>query len=96
VTTFHLVGQVTSENPDGVRALPEELGLGTMSSSGTALQVEGAMEGEDARDINRRLLSALRRVERRTVLGSEWSAGGVTHRFFDYVPKGCSADADLA
>jgi hypothetical protein len=96
VTTFHLVGQVTSENPDAVRALLRELGLGTLASSGTALQVEGVMEGEDARDVNRRLLSALRRVERRTVLRSEWSAGGLTHRFFDYVPKGSSPDADLA
>jgi hypothetical protein len=45
------------------------------------------MEGTDARDVNRRLLSALRRAERRTRLRAEWTAGGTTYRFFDYVPK---------
>jgi len=34
------------------------------------------------------LLSALRRVERRTRLRAEWTANGETHRFFDYVPNG--------
>ena len=38
--------------------------------------------------MNRQLLSALRRVERRTRLRSEWTAGGIDYWFFDYVPKG--------
>jgi hypothetical protein len=46
------------------------------------------MRGADARELNRFLLSALRRVERRTRLRAEWTANGETHRFFDYVPKG--------
>jgi len=46
------------------------------------------MEGTDARDVNRRLLSALRRVEKRTRLRAERAAGGGTiYRFFDCVPK---------
>ena len=45
------------------------------------------MEGSDARDVNRRLPSALRRAEKRTRLRAEWTAGGTTYRFFDYVPK---------
>jgi hypothetical protein len=45
------------------------------------------MEGADARDVNRRLLSALRRVEKRTRLRAEWTGGGSIDRFFDYVPK---------
>jgi hypothetical protein len=45
------------------------------------------MEGTDARDMNRRLLSALRRIEKRTRLRAEWTAGGTTYRFFDYVSK---------
>jgi hypothetical protein len=46
------------------------------------------MRGESARDLNRALLSALRRLERRTRLRAEWTSGGTTERFFDYVPKG--------
>ncbi|MGO8871128.1 MAG: hypothetical protein ACLQPH_06945 [Acidimicrobiales bacterium] len=48
----------------------------------------GRCEGSDPRALNRELLSALRRVERRTRLRAEWTANGVIHRFFDYVPKG--------
>jgi hypothetical protein len=29
----------------------------------------------------------LRRAEKRTRLRAEWTAGGTTYRFFDYVPK---------
>jgi hypothetical protein len=59
---------------------------GQVTATAAGLHVEGAMEGTDARDVNRRLLSALRRVEKRTRLRAEWTAGG-TYRFFDYVPK---------
>ncbi|MGH3152044.1 MAG: hypothetical protein ACRDOB_15155 [Streptosporangiaceae bacterium] len=45
------------------------------------------MDGQDARDVNRQLLSALRRAERRTRLRAEWTAEGITYRFFDYVPR---------
>ena len=30
----------------------------------------------------------MRRVEKRTILRAEWTWGGVTEKFFDYVPKG--------
>jgi len=46
------------------------------------------MAGESARELNRTLLSALRKVERRTRLRSEWTSLNVSERFFDYVPKG--------
>jgi hypothetical protein len=36
------------------------------------------MEAEDIREVNRQLLSALRRVERQTRLRAEWTAAGVT------------------
>jgi hypothetical protein len=45
------------------------------------------MTGNSARDLSRQLLSTLRRAQRRTRLRAEWTAAGVTHRFFDYVPK---------
>ena len=37
---------------------------------------------------NRQLLSELRRAEKKTRLRAEWTSGGVTEKFFDYVPKG--------
>jgi len=45
------------------------------------------MDGTDARDVNRRLLSALRQAEKKTRLRAEWTSDGHIHRFFDYVPK---------
>jgi hypothetical protein len=46
------------------------------------------MEGESAKDLNRRLLSALRRAEKKTRLRAEWTAeDGTVYRFFDYVLK---------
>ena len=51
-------------------------------------EVETELTGESARDLNRRLLSEMRNAERRTRLRAEWTADGVTERFFDYVPKG--------
>jgi hypothetical protein len=53
--------------------------------------VEATMTGNSARDLNRQLLSTLRR----TRLRAEWTAAGVTHRFFDYVPRGDAAREQL-
>jgi len=48
----------------------------------------GAPPSFAPRDANRALLSELRRVERKTRLRAEWTAGGSVERFFGYVPKG--------
>jgi hypothetical protein len=46
------------------------------------------MLARERKDLNRSFLSALRRVEKRTRLGADWTASdGTTQRFFDYVPK---------
>jgi hypothetical protein len=50
--------------------------------------VEAELSGKSARDLNRMLLSQLRRAERRTRLRAEWTSNGVAERFFDYVSKG--------
>ena len=50
--------------------------------------VTKSMVGESAKDLNRQLLSALRRVEKKTRLRAEWKAkDGTVSRFFDYVLK---------
>lgn len=52
------------------------------------LVVEGRLPGDSAKDLNRNMLSALRRVEKKTRLRAEWtSADGTTERYFDYVMK---------
>ena len=84
---FRLNGEVSSENVIAIRPLLAQFTGGQVTPTPEGLHVEGAMEGIDARDVNRRLLSALRRVEKRTRLRAEWTAYGTTYRFFDYVPK---------
>jgi hypothetical protein len=92
-TRFHLRAQVSTESPGAVEpALRRSVPNGSVTRSGNPKEilVEGDLEGTTAQDLNRALLSALRRVEKRTRLRSEWTHGGVAERFFDYVPKGKS------
>ncbi len=87
VVVFRLSGDVSSENLTAIRPVLTQVVAGHVTDAGDGLHVEGVMEGNDARDVNRRLLSALRRLERRTRLRAEWTADGVTYRFFDYALK---------
>jgi len=85
---FRLVGDVSSDDVAAIRpVLTEIFGHEAATETQDGLHVEGVMEGADARDVNRRLLSALRRAERRTRLRAEWTGDGRICRFFDYVPK---------
>ena len=93
---FHLVATVTTENPKAVGPILENLigGRGSFEA-GTAVDssqrgeflIHAEMEGASAKDLNRFVLSALRRVEKRTTLRAEWSSGDVIERYFDYVLK---------
>ena len=85
---FHLIAEVSSDSPSAVGPLLEQLVEGSVTATLDGFHVDGWMRGADARDLNRSLLSALRRIERRTRLRAEWTANGETHRFFDYVTKG--------
>jgi hypothetical protein len=49
--------------------------------------IEAQLEGEDAKELNRSLLSKLHKAERKTRLRAEWISEGTTDRFFDYVLK---------
>ncbi len=85
---FRLTARVSSSSPQAIRpVLKKFLTKGTVRKAGDEFIVEAEMEGTDAKDLNRSLLSALRRVERRTRLRAEWDSGGTTQRFFDYVLK---------
>jgi hypothetical protein len=86
---FVLVGKVSTDNPLAVHAaLKKAIPGGTIEPTGSdEFLVKAEFTGEDARELNRSLLSELRRVEKRTRLRAEWTSGNKTERFFDYVPK---------
>lgn len=86
---FKLVARVSSSSPKVVRPVLEgAVAGGSVKESGDEFLVEAEMEGESAKDLNRSLLSALRKAEKRTRLRAEWtSEDGTTQRFFDYVLK---------
>ncbi len=88
---FTLVAQVSSDSPQAIRpALAEMAGEASIEAVPQGFLVKATMSGESAKDLNRELLSALRKVERKTRLRAQWTSGGVTERFFDYVLKGRS------
>lgn len=86
---FRLSARVSSDSPDAVRPVLEKLiPKASVKTEGKEFIVEGEMEGSDVKELNRSLLSALRRVEKRTRLRAEWmSEDGTAYRFFDYVLK---------
>lgn len=87
--TFELTANVSTENPQAIgRALEGLLEGGLVTPTNDGFQVKAKMVGESARELNRTLLAALRRVEKKTRLRSEWAFGKSVERFFDYVPKG--------
>ncbi|MGA2384287.1 MAG: hypothetical protein ABSG61_12730 [Gemmatimonadales bacterium] len=86
---FTLTARVSTDSPEPVRrALSELLPDASITRVDEEFLIRTTMRGQSARDLNRGLLSALRRVEKRTRLRAEWTSGGTTERFFDYVPKG--------
>jgi hypothetical protein len=91
VPHFIVHAKVNTESPDLIR--PELRRLFpkaslTLTGDPKELVVAGEMDGENARELNRGVLTELRRVERRTRLRAEWTSEGTTEKFFDYVPKG--------
>lgn len=88
---FTLNARVSTDRPDEVETvLRHAIPTGTIARGDVPgeFRVVAELEGTSARDLNRQLLSELRRAEKKTRLRSEWTSEGVTERFFDYVPKG--------
>lgn len=89
-TRFTLSASISSNDPRAVRA-PLEAFVGKtakIENTDDGFKVTGVISGESARDLNRALLTALRRAEKKTRLRADWTSDGVTEKFFDYVPKG--------
>ncbi len=88
---YSVVARVSTDNPAAVRPALERLlvpGSVTATQDGGEFLVRVELEGDSARDLNRDLLSSLRRVERKTRLRAEYTANGDVEKFFDYVSKG--------
>jgi hypothetical protein len=86
---FQLVARVSTDSPERIRPLLAELfPHGQIREHGPEFVIETSMEGSSPKELNRGILSALRRGEKRTRLRAEWSSeDGQVYRFFDYVLK---------
>ena len=89
-SVFELKAQVSSDNPSSVLEIVRSFigRKGEAVLSGELIEVRAELEGESAKDLNRVLLSEMRRVEKKTRLRAEWTSNNITERFFDYVSKG--------
>jgi hypothetical protein len=86
---FRLVADVSTDDPAALRpVLVRLVGAGHLSGRSDGFHVECERVGNNAKDLNRALLSELRRIVKKTRLRAEWTAGGMIERFFDYVSKG--------
>ena len=87
---FKLSAQVSSDNLAAIKACLKRIigDRGTVTEMAQGFNVEAKFQGETAADLNRAILSELRRAEKRTRIRAEWASGGTVERFFDYVPKG--------
>ena len=86
---FKLAARISSDAPDAVKPVLEQLlPKGSFRTEGGEFVVSVELEGSDPKEMNRNLLSAIRRAEKKTRMRSEWtSEDGFTYRFFDYVLK---------
>ena len=88
---FTLDAAVDSDQPGAIEPVLEKLvGIGLIEGGRGPgeFHVKARVEGESAKDLNRSLLTKLRRAEKRTRLRAEWTADdGTVYRFFDYVLK---------
>jgi hypothetical protein len=86
---FRLKARISSDNIKAVKPILYGFAeKAVVKSKGNELIIEAELEGNDVKELNRSLLSALRKVEKRTRLRSEWtSEDGTLYGFFDYVLK---------
>jgi hypothetical protein len=87
---FKLSARISSDNPTAIKPVLERIigNRGIVKPTGEGFEIKAELNGESARDLNRMLLSEMRKVEKKTRIRSEWILGNTIERFFDYVPKG--------
>jgi hypothetical protein len=90
-TRFQLAASVSTDSPSVIHPVLVELigASGSVKETRTGeFDIRAELEGSSAKELNRWLVSALRKAEKRTRLRAEWTAGGTMERYFDYVLKG--------
>ena len=86
--TFALSATIVTADPSGVRAtLSDALGRGVVvRADGQGLTVEASgIVGVLARELNRRLFSAVLKVGDAARMHAEWTTDGISERFRGYV-----------
>jgi phosphoribosylformylglycinamidine (FGAM) synthase PurS component len=84
-----LKAQVSRSEAQTIRGALKQLDAkGSVRKTDDGFVVEAEMEGTSAKEMNRALLSALRKVEKKATIRAEWTSGdNITESFFDYVLK---------
>jgi len=87
--TFKLHARVSRSDAKTIRqALADLAAKANITQEGDELIIDADLDGESAKDLNRRFLSALRKVHKRTTLRAQWtSPANLTESYFDYVLK---------
>ena len=85
---FYLLARISTDNPTAInivlrKAVPQGV---IEETENHEFLVKAEFMGESARELNRSLLSELRRVEKKTRLRAEWTSGHTTERFFQCCP----------
>ena len=86
---FKLSARISSANPSAIKPVLEQIigKDGSIKPTTDGFEVNAEFKGENARDLNRMLLSELRRAEKKTRIRSEWTSEDTTEKFFDYAHK---------
>jgi hypothetical protein len=86
---FKLFARVSSANPSAIKPVLERIigSNGSIKPTSDGFKVDAEFKGESARDLNRMVLSELRRAEKKTRIRSEWTSEDTTEKFFDYAHK---------
>ena len=86
---YRLKARVSRSDAATIRRALKQLGAeGSVTRTEEEFVIEAGVEGASARELNRTLLSALRKADKRTTLRAEWTSSDNTiERFFDYVLK---------
>lgn len=91
---FRLKAQISSNDTQSVlQVIKDFIGRdGKVVVKGEVIEIDAVLEGESAKELNRILLSGMRKKEKKTRLRAEWTSNGSTERFFDYVLKEKKSD----
>ncbi|HUI29343.1 MAG TPA: hypothetical protein VLX91_03925 [Candidatus Acidoferrales bacterium] len=86
---FRLSAEISTSDTKKIEpVLTKVIGVNGIIRTEKGFKVKTTIEGQSATELNLELLSALKRVEKETVLRAKWTTGRTTEWFIDYVLKG--------